>query len=148
MRHDIVESLRDEVLPFLRRHKQESAELMDELLWFIAPKPMEVAPKATVPGQCSEIIAWCPDDSVVSEGDWRVVWWEPAMGVWWGDRDLEERPACWIPYPYPPPKDRNTQKVHVPVFCGVCRHEIAKDNGVWRHVSGEQKHSAEPEVAP
>lgn len=69
------------------------------------PQPMETAPKTEMDYRTKEFLGWCPDENSPNGGDWRVCWWEPHMGVWYGDRDDEEHPVAWLPYPAPLPED-------------------------------------------
>ena len=71
-------------------------------------QPIESAPKT--PGDFSKrhyLLGWCPDDTAPDGGDCRIVWWEPHMegGIWFGDRDLKERPTHWMPLPTPPSEE-------------------------------------------
>lgn len=64
-------------------------------------KPISTAPKTGANWVAYAFLGWCPDETAVDGGDWRVCWWEPAVngGCWWGDRDLPETPTLWTELP-------------------------------------------------
>ena len=65
--------------------------------------PIESAPKTpNLNTGAYDLLGWCPDPDAPHGGDRRVIWWEPIMEQWFGDRDMVESPTHWQPLPSPP----------------------------------------------
>lgn len=66
-------------------------------------QPIETAPRTlNLNTETLDFLGWCPDPTAPHGGDRRIIWWEPKIKKWWGDRDIEEQPTHWQPLPTPP----------------------------------------------